>query len=87
MAEERKEERVEFGAAMVETPFAFLEVEEEAILAHTAQFEETELGVAPKTFNPVDVVLAAGELVFVVMNAVVLVAFEDQSVVGFQPSV
>ena len=36
MAEERKEKRVEFRAAMIEAPFAFFEVEEEAIFAHTA---------------------------------------------------
>ncbi len=40
---------------MIETPLAFLEVEEKAFLAHAAQFEEAELGVAPEAFDPVDV--------------------------------
>ena len=62
---------------MIETPLTFLEVEEKAFLAHAAQFEEAELGVAPKAFDPVDVVFAAGELVFVVMDAMVFVALED----------
>ena len=75
MAEERKEKWVKFSAAMVETPFAFLEVEEEAVLAHAAQFEEAEFGVTPKAFDAVDVVFTAGELVLVMMNAVVLAAF------------
>ena len=67
---------------MVEAPFAFFEVKEEAILAHAAQFEEAELGVTPKAFDPVDVIFAAGELILVMMDAVVFVAFEDEAVVG-----
>jgi len=57
---------------MIEAPFAFLEVEKEAILAYAAELEEAELGVAPKAFDPVDVILAAGKLVLVMMNAVAL---------------
>ena len=70
---------------MVKTPCAFFEVEEEALLAHAAQFEEAKLGVAPKAFDAVDVIFAAGELILVMMNAVVFVAFEHQASVGFPP--
>ena len=97
MAEERKEQWVEFSAAMVEAPCAFLEMEEEAVFAHTAEFEETKLGVTPKAFAAVDgspacqpplfpsaasVVLAAGKLVVVVINTMVLVTTQDQAVAG-----
>ena len=68
---------------MVEAPFAFFEMEEEAILAHTAQFEEAKLGVAPEAFDAVDVVFAAGKLVLVMMNAVVFAALEHEAVAGF----
>ena len=44
---------------MVAAPCAFLEVEEEAIFAHAAEFEEAAFGVAPKAFDPIDVVFAA----------------------------
>ena len=50
---------------MIPAPFRFLEVEKEELRANAAQFEEAKLGVAPKALDPVDVVLAASELVFV----------------------
>ena len=83
MAEDGKEKRVESRTAVVETPLTFFEVEEEAVLANAAQFEEAKLGVTPKRFDAVDVVFATGELVLVVMDAVVFVALEDEAVVGF----
>ena len=68
--------------AMVPAPFGFLEVEDEVFGADAAQLGEAQLGEAPEAFDPVDVVLAAGELVFVMMNAVVFVAAEHEAVVG-----
>src|SRR5665213_2607282 len=66
---------------MTPTPFRLLEVEEEKRAAHPAQFDEAKLGVAPKALDPVDMVFPPGELVFVVMNAVVLVPAQNQAVV------
>ena len=68
---------------MIPTPFRFLEVEEEELAADTAQLDEAKLGVAPKALDPVDVVFSTGKLVFMMMDAMVLVALEDEAVVGF----
>ena len=67
---------------MVETPLTFFEVEEEAFLADAAKFEEAEFGVAPKGFDAVDVILATGELVLMMMDAMVFVALENEAVVS-----
>ena len=67
---------------MVKTPFTFFEMEKEAFFADAAQFEEAEFGVAPKAFDAVDMVSAASELVLMMMNAMMLVALEDEAVVS-----
>ncbi len=67
---------------MVEAPLTFLEVEEEAIRTDAAQLEEAELGEAPEAFDAVDVVFTPGKFVAMVMDAVVVVAAEDEAIVG-----
>jgi len=71
---------------VVEAPFGFLEVVVEEIPSHTPQLRQAELGEAPERFDAVDVLLAPGELVAMMMDAVVLVALGHQPVVG-APSV
>src|SRR5712692_9504044 len=71
---------------MIPAPLRFLEMEEEKLWSNSAQFDEAELGVAPKALNPVDVVLAAGVLVLVVMNAPVFVTAQEQDIIA-EPSV
>src|SRR6478672_10947920 len=66
---------------MIPTPFRFLEVEEEKLAAHAAQLDEAKLGIAPKALDPVDMVFPTGELIFMMVNAMVLVPAQDQSVV------
>lgn len=72
--------------AMVEAPFGFLEMIIEVFPAHSPQLCQAQLGKAPKRFNPVDVTPSPGKLILVMMDAIVLVAFEHQTVVG-APSV
>jgi hypothetical protein len=67
---------------VIETPLTFFEVEKEAVFADTAQLEEAELGVAPEGLEAIDVIFATGELVFVVIDAVVFVALEHEAVVS-----
>jgi len=52
---------------------------------NATQLDEAELGVTPKALDPVDVVLAADELVFVVMNAPVFVTTQEPAVVAEPP--
>ena len=82
MSEIGEQKWVEIRASMIETPFTFFEVEEEAIWADAAQFEEAEFGETPEALDAIDMVLAPGEFVFVVMDAVMLVALQDQPVIG-----
>ena len=67
---------------MIETPFGFLEVEGEANGTDAMKFGEAQLGETPKAFDAVDVVLATGELIFVMMNARMFIAIENEAVIG-----
>ncbi len=60
-------------------------MKQEKLLSHTTQFGEAKLGKTPEAFDAVDVVLAPGELVFVVEDAMVLVAAQEQAVVAEPP--
>jgi len=70
---------------MIPAPFRFLEMEKE-LRTNATQLDEAKLGVASKALDPVDVVLAAGKLVFVVMNAPVFVTAQEQAVIA-EPAV
>ena len=84
---------------MIPAPFRFLEMEKEELRTNAPQFDEAKLGVAPEALDPVDgspahrpplfpsassVVLAASELVFVVVNAPVFVTAQEQAIVAEQ---
>src|SRR2546428_201402 len=71
---------------MIPAPFRFLEMEKEELRTNATQLDETKLGVAPKALDPVDVILAAGELVFVVVNAPMFVTAQEQAIVA-EPAV
>ena len=67
---------------MIKAPLAFLEVDEEAIPTHAVEFGEPGLGEAPEAFDAIDVVLASGELVGLMIDAMVAIAGSDQAVVS-----
>ena len=67
---------------MVPKPFRFLEVEEKVLGTDAAQFGETQFGKAPEALNAIDVIFAAGELVLVMVDAVMLIAAQDETVIG-----
>ena len=67
---------------MVPTPFRFLEVEEKVFGTDAAQLGETQFGKAPEALNAIDVIFSAGELVLVMVDAVLLVATQDEAVIG-----
>ena len=69
---------------MIPAPLGFFKVKEEKVPAHSAQFDETKLRVAPKAFDAIDVVFAAGKLVLVVVNAPVFVTAQEQAIVAEQ---
>lgn len=85
-AEDFKQKTVEIIVSVIKAPFGFFEVENEVFVTDTAQLREAQFGETPEGFNTIDVVLAAGELVSVMMDAVVFVAAQDKAVVGL-PSV
>ena len=59
---------------MIESPLTFLEVQNKLFFPYSPEFGKTKLGITPKTFNAVDVIFAPRKLVFMVMNAVMLIA-------------
>ena len=67
---------------MVPTPFGFFEVEEKVLGTDAAQFGEAQRGEAPEALDAIDVIFSAGELILVMVNAVVLVAAQDEAVIG-----
>ncbi len=54
---------------MVPTELAFFEVKKEFVFSDAMEFGETALSEAPEGFDTVDVVLAFGKFVLMVMNA------------------
>ena len=67
---------------MIPAPLTFLEVQQEFFPPHPSEFGQPEFSEAPETLNAVDVVLAARELVLMMMHAVVFVTAGHQAVVG-----
>ncbi len=66
---------------MVPAPLRFLEVKKKELPTNTAQLDEAKLGVTPKALDPVDMVFTADKLVFVVVNAPVLVTAQEQAII------
>ena len=63
---------------MVEAPLGFFEMKDEVFGPNAAKFCHAQLGEAPKAFDAVDVVFAAGKFIFVVMNAMMFIAVENK---------
>ena len=55
-------------------------METEEFPANAAQLDEVELGAAPKALDPVDVIFPAGELILMVMNAMVFASAQNEAV-------
>ena len=66
---------------MVPTPCGFFEVEEKVVGPDAAQFGEAQLGEAPEALDAIDVIPAARELVLMMVDAVMLVATQNQAVI------
>lgn len=67
---------------MIPTPLAFEKVGKEVAFMQAAHLGHTELGEAPERLDTVDMILATGELVFVMMNTVMPVTIKHQAIVG-----
>ena len=67
---------------MVPTPFGFFEVEEKVLGTDAAQFGEAQPGEAPEALDAIDVIFAARELVLMMVDAAMLVATQDEAVIG-----
>jgi hypothetical protein len=55
--------------AVVESPFRFLEVNEELFLPNPAKFRHAELRKTPEGFDAIDVVLSTGEFIGMVVDS------------------
>jgi hypothetical protein len=71
---------------MIETPLRFFEMNKEFFLPDSAKFCHAKLRITPKRFDAINMVFASHEFIFMVMNAVVLIAICYQSIVSL-PSV
>jgi len=71
---------------MIETPLRFFEVNEEFFLPDSAKFCHAKLRITPKRFDAVNMIFSSREFVFMMVNAVVLIAICYQSIVSL-PSV
>ena len=67
---------------MVPTPFGFFEVEEKVVGTDATQLEEAKFAVAPEALDAIDVIFAARELVLMMVDAVMLVATQNEAVIG-----
>ena len=68
---------------MIETPLRFFEVNEEFFFPNSAKFCHAKLRITPKRFDAVDMIFSSREFIFMVVNAVVLIAICYQSIVSF----
>ena len=65
--------------SVVPTPLAFFEMDEELFLPDATEFYEAVFGEAPEGFDAINVNLTPSELVFVMVNSMMLVT------IGYQP--
>jgi hypothetical protein len=66
---------------MIPTPFRFFEVKKKKCLADPALCDEAKFDVAPEALDAVDVIFAAGKLVFVMVNASMFITAQEKAVV------
>ena len=65
--------------AMIEAPFGFFEV----VMKYSQRTPRTlqaQFGVAPEGLNAVDMTMLSGKFIVVMVDAMVLIAFQHQSV-------
>ena len=67
---------------MIETPLRFFEVNEEFFFPDSAKFCHAKLRITPKRFDTVNMIFSSREFIFMVVNAVVLIAICYQSIVS-----
>ena len=67
---------------MIETPLRFFEVNEEFFFPDSAKFCHAKLRITPKRFDAVNMIFSSREFIFMVVNAVVLIAICYQSIVS-----
>jgi hypothetical protein len=72
---------------MIESKFSFFQMEIKGTLRDAVKLNQTTLGIAPKGFNPVDMMLAAGKLIGPLIGAEVLVKADDNQAIAAPPSV
>ena len=67
---------------MIETPVRFFEVNKEFFFSDSAKFCHTKLCITPKRFDAVNMIFSPREFIFMVVNAVMLIAICYQSIVS-----
>ena len=78
---------VDTAVAIVKAVFSFFQVHKEGVSGHTIEFHQTPLGIAPEAFNPVDVGIAPGKLIFAVVDPKVFVKADINQTVIAAPAV
>ena len=72
---------------MIETPFGFFAMEGKVNWTEAMKFGVAQFGETPKALDVVDVIFATGELIFVMMNAMMFIAVENEAAIGLPASV
>ena len=67
---------------MIETPLRFFEVNEKFFFPDSAKFCHAKLRITPKRFDAVNMIFSSREFIFMVVNAVVMIAICYQSIVS-----
>lgn len=67
---------------MVEAPFCFFEMIVKVFPTHSSKFCQAEFCKAPEGFDSVDMAAASGEFIVVMVNAIMLVALQKQTVIS-----
>ena len=67
---------------MIETPLRFFEVNEEFFFPDSTKFFHAKLRITPKRFDAVNMIFSSREFIFMVVNAVVLIAICYQPIVS-----
>jgi len=67
---------------MIPSKLTFFEVKKEHIFSDASKFGHSKFSKAPEGLNPIDVILASGKLVLVMMDSVMSITSSDQAVVS-----
>ena len=66
---------------MILTQLDLEKVAQKVNFPQATQFAQTEIGISPERFNAVNVVFPANELIFTMMNLMMAVTIEDQTII------